>query len=152
MTVSFELETIIAAEPQRAFTASLDIDAHLGSMEASGEQAVAGVTSGQIGLGETVTWRAKHFGVTWRMTSMITALEPPHRFVDEQVKGPFQLFRHEHLFEPHPVGTRMIDHITFDAPLGPIGDLTEWLILGKYLPKLIIERNTYLRDQLERRQ
>lgn len=151
MTVSFELETLIAAEPQRAFTASLDIDAHLASMEASGEQAVAGVTSGQIGLGETVTWRARHFGVTWRMTSKITALEPPHRFVDEQVKGPFQLFRHEHLFELHPVGTRMTDRITFDAPLGPIGDLTERLILGTYLPKLIVERNTYLRDQLERR-
>jgi len=150
MTVQFDLETVIGVSPAAAFDASLDIDAHLASMEASGEQAIGGVTSGTIGLGETVTWRAKHFGVTWKMTSKITALEAPNRFVDEQVKGPFKVFRHEHVFTPHERGTLMSDHIVFAAPLGPLGRLAELLILQKYLPKLILERNTFLRDELER--
>jgi len=90
MTVQFDLETFIKADPLAVFTASLDIDAHLASMEASGEEAVGGVTSGLIGLGEEVTWKARHFGVTWRMTSRITELDEPRRFVDEQVRGPFK--------------------------------------------------------------
>jgi len=149
MTVSFDLSTFIAAEPSAVFTASLDIDAHLASMEASGETAVAGVTSGIIGLGETVTWRAKHFGVTWRMTSKITELEPPHRFVDEQVRGPFKRFHHEHLFDHADGGTTMMDHVEFDAPLGPLGLIAERIMLGWYLPKLIVERNDYLKQELE---
>jgi len=151
MTVRFELETLIATSPAEAFAASLDIDAHLASMKASGEEAVAGVTSGLIGLGETVSWRARHFGVTWKMTSKITELEAPHRFVDEQVRGPFKFFRHEHIFEQHEVGTRMVDHIAFSAPLGPLGSIAEAAVLRAYLPKLIVERNDFLRAELEGR-
>ena len=44
----------------------------------------------------------------------------------------------------------MTDHIVFDAPFGLIGDVTERLVLGGYLPKLIVERNEYLRTELER--
>ena len=149
MTFTFETRLSIAAPPARVFDASLDIDAHLASMEASGETAVAGVTSGLIGLGETVTWRAKHFGVTWRMTSKIVELERPLRFVDEQVKGPFRNFRHEHVFHPEGEGTLMTDVISFEAPLGPLGLIAERLILNAYLPKLIDERNDYLKTQLE---
>lgn len=150
MTVTFDLETRIAAEPSAVFDASLDIDAHLASMEESGEKAVGGVTSGLIGLGESVTWRAKHFGITWKMTSKITELERPVRFVDEQQRGPFRRFHHEHIFEETASGTLMRDHIEFDAPLGPLGVLVERVVLGTYLPKLIVERNSYLREQLER--
>ncbi len=150
MTVRFELETLIAAPPEAVFDASLDVDAHVASMADSGEQAVGGVTSGTMGLGETVTWRAKHFGIPWKMTSKITEIDAPRRFVDEQLRGPFQKFRHEHLFESVDAGTRMVDNIEFDAPFGVLGDLTEKVILGGYLQKLIAERNDFLRDKLER--
>lgn len=150
MTVRFDLETHIAAAPAAVFDASLDIDAHLASMQESGEQAVGGVTSGMIGLGETVTWKAKHFGITWKMTSKITELDRPNRFVDAQQRGPFRRFHHVHTFEATPAGTLMRDHIEFDAPFGPLGDLVERLVLGSYLPKLITERNDYLRSELER--
>ena len=150
MTVRFEMETLIAAPPKAVFNASLDVDAHVASMADSGEQAVGGVTSGTMGLGETVTWQAKHFGITWKMTSKITEIDPPRRFVDEQLRGPFQRFYHEHLFEPVDAGTRMVDNIEFDAPFGILGDLTEKLILGGYLQKLIAERNDFLRGKLER--
>ncbi len=118
-------------------------------MEASGETAIGGVTSGTIGLGETVTWRAKHFGITWKMTSKITEMQSPDRFVDEQVRGPFKRFRHEHIFNSHPEGTRMVDRIQFDAPIGVVGDVVERIILSSYLPKLIQERNEFLKSELD---
>ncbi|MGN8051192.1 SRPBCC family protein [Curtobacterium sp. 22159] len=148
MTVAFRVETRLAAPPARAFDLSLDIDAHERSLAGTGERAVGGVTSGAIGLGETVTFRARHLGVVWRLTSRITALEAPHRFVDEQVRGPFAHFRHEHRFEPTAGGTRMVDEITFRAPFGPLGRLAEVLVLARYLPRLIRARNAVLAEEL----
>ena len=151
MTVRFEHETLIDALAGIVFDLSLDIEAHRSSMSASSERAVAGVTTGQIGLGETVTWRATHFRIPFTMTSKVTALERPHRFVDEQVRGPFRSFHHEHLFEPAAGGTRMVDRIRFDAPLGPIGRLVERAVLAAYLERLIAIRGEYLKAEAERR-
>lgn len=148
MTVAFRVVTELDAPPERAFALSLDIGAHERSMAASSERAVDGTTSGTIGLGESVTWRARHFGIVWRMTSRITALEAPHRFVDEQVRGPFARFHHVHHFEPSARGTRMVDEIEFRAPLGPLGLLAEHLALARYLPRLIRERNASLAAEL----
>lgn len=125
MTVEFQRETLIEAPVELVFDLSLDIDAHRFSMSPSNEQAIAGVTAGRIGLGETVTWRATHFGIPFTMTSKITALERPHRFVDEQIRGPFATFHHEHLFETVAAQVRMVDRVRFDAPLGPVGRLVE---------------------------
>lgn len=64
------------------------------------ERAISGVTSGLIGLGEEVTWRARHFGIPFTMTSKITALDGLRRFVDVQQRGPFHRFHHEHVCQP----------------------------------------------------
>ena len=150
MTVRFEHETLIDAAVEVVFDLSLDIDAHRSSMSASNERAIAGVTAGHIGLGETVTWRATHFGIPFTMTSMVTALERPRRFVDDQTRGPFRSFHHEHLFEANGGRTRMIDRIRFDAPLGPFGRLVELAVLASYLKKLIAIRGDYLKVAAER--
>lgn len=113
-------------------------------MTKSREQAVAGVTSGLIAAGEEVTWRAWHFGVPLRMTSRITQLEAPDRFIDEQTKGPFRWFRHIHEFSHDSRGTTMVDRIDFAAPFGDVGRLVEKLFLARYLQKLIEERNLRL--------
>jgi len=142
--VRFNAETLMPVDAVTAFDLSLSIDAHLGSFERSGEQAVGGVTGGLIGLGEFVTWRARHFGITWTMTSTITAWDRPRCFVDEQRKGPFKSFRHEHLFEPVAHGTRVADHVQFEAPLGLLGRVAERLVLARYLRRLIDVRNMFL--------
>lgn len=81
-----------------------------------------------------------------------TELERPHRFVDEQVRGPFRSFHHEHLFESVDRGARMVDRVRFDAPLGPIGRLVERAVLASYLPRLIAIRGDHLKAEAERRQ
>ena len=110
-----ELTTLLPASPERCFELSLSVDAHTSSMAASGERAIAGVTSGVMGLGDTVTWRARHFGVAFTMTSTISVHEAPARFVDEQVTGPFRRWWHEHRFEEVAGGTLMRDLVEFDS-------------------------------------
>ena len=142
MPSTFMLVTETPYPVEALFDVSLDIDAHMASMAASGERAVAGVTSGRIGLAETVTWRARHFGVWFTMTSKITALERPTSFVDQQVRGPFRMFVHEHTFEALGDGSRMTDRITVGSPV--LGRLAERAILVPYLRRLIRKRNAHL--------
>lgn len=149
MTVRFEVKTIIVAPIVRVFDLSLDIDAHRASMSASNERAIGGVTTGRIGLGEHVTWRATHFGIPFTMTSVVTELDRPARFVDEQQRGPFRSFRHEHLFEAREGRTVMVDRIEFQAPLFAVGRIVERIVLGRYLRKLIEVRNSFLKTEAE---
>ncbi|MFP4512465.1 MAG: SRPBCC family protein [Acidimicrobiales bacterium] len=130
MAVESEHATIIDAPIEVVFDLSLDIDAHLASMAESGDRAIGGVTIGRIGFGETVAWGARHFGIPFTMTSMVTEWQRPHRFVDEQVRGPFAPFHHEHVFEAADGPTTMTDSVRFDAPLGPVGRLVERLGLA----------------------
>ncbi|RJQ78653.1 cyclase [Pseudonocardiaceae bacterium YIM PH 21723] len=148
---TFEISTAIAAPPQVVFDLSLDVGAHTASMAGSGERIVAGVHSGRMVLGDTVTWQARHFGVRWRMTVLISACDAPDHFVDEQVTGPFRRWRHAHHFAPDGRGgTVMRDVIEYAAPLGPLGMIAERVALNRYLPRLIRERNRHLRTAAER--
>jgi ligand-binding SRPBCC domain-containing protein len=139
----------IDAPPVVVFDLARDIDAHLRSQEGAKERAVAGTTCGLIGLGESVTWRATHFRVPFRMTSKITEFDRPKSFVDEQTSGPFKRFRHEHLFEPIANGTMMVDRVRFDAPVGLIGALVDRAFLGRYMRRLIEERALALKTEAE---
>ncbi|WP_460702296.1 SRPBCC family protein [Myceligenerans halotolerans] len=138
------LETSVPTTIDECFRMSLSVDAHTESMSASGERAIAGVTHGLMDLGDTVTWQARHFGIPVRMTSGITELDRPRRFVDEQLAGPFARWRHEHLFTQVDAGTHMVDVIDFRAPLGPLGVLVDRLVLTRYMAHLIRERNSWL--------
>jgi hypothetical protein len=82
-----ELTTAVLATPERCFELSLSVDAHRSSMSDSGERAISGVTSGMMGRGDSVTWRARHFGIPFTMTSVISQYDAPHRFVDEQLRN-----------------------------------------------------------------
>ncbi|MEU4406338.1 SRPBCC family protein [Streptosporangium sp. NPDC023963] len=146
----FEIVTHVMAPPERVFDISLDVDVHAASMVGSSEKAVGGVTTGSLKLGDTVTWRARHFGIRWRMTSTISAYDRPGHFADEQVSGPFKRWYHAHHFQScgHG-GTVMSDVIEFAAPLGPLGRIAEILALRHYMPKLIRVRNQHIKQVAE---
>ena len=144
MAVYFECTTRTNMPRLELFDLARSVDAHKESMAESREDAIAGVTSGLISLGEEVTWRAWHFGLPLRMTSRITELQSPDFFVDEQVRGPFRRFRHVHEFREDAAGTTMVDRIEFEAPFGLMGRLIERLVLAHYLQKLIEARNRHL--------
>jgi ligand-binding SRPBCC domain-containing protein len=144
---SFEVITRVAAPPERVFDLCLDVEVHAASMGDSGEQVVGGVASGRMRLGDTVTFQARHFGLRWRLTALITAFERHRHFADEQVSGPFRSWRHEHHFEPDGNGgTVMRDVVDFVAPFWPFGQF----VLDRYVPRLIRGRNEHLRTSAER--
>ena len=142
------LHTRIPAAPRRCFDLSLSVDAHTSSMTQSGERVVGGVRSGQMRLGGSVTWRARHFGVPFTMTSQVTELTAPTRFVDEQTSGPFGRWWHEHVFADVGGATLMTDTVDFASPLGPLGRLVDAVVLTRYMTRLLEQRNRWLADRL----
>ncbi|MGO2139242.1 MAG: SRPBCC family protein [Leucobacter sp.] len=142
MATTFTVTTRARTTREELFDASLDVDEHVASMSGSDERAVGGLTSGMLTLGNTVTWRARHFGVWFTMTVAITELSRPDSFVDEQQRGPFKLFRHEHRFESEGELTLMRDTITVASPV--FGRIAERLVLVPYLRRLIRQRNSHL--------
>ncbi len=120
-------------------------------MGRSRERAVAGVKDGEMALGQTVTWDARHFGIPFRMTAAVTAYDRPHRFVDEQTRGPFRSWWHEHTFVQTDGATVMTDVVRYSVPAGSVGRLVDAAVLRSYMRRLLEARNAWLKVELEGR-
>ena len=144
-----ELSTQIAAPVDRVFDLARCIDLHIDSTGKSGERAVAGVTSGLIGLGQEVTWSARHLGVRQHLTVRITAFDRPTYFADTMLRGAFRRMDHQHHFEPTVDGTLMRDVFAFESPLGPLGQMADWLFLKRYMRSFLGDRNLVLKATAE---
>ncbi len=135
------LKTQIKAPIEQVFNLSRSIDFHIKSSEKTKESAIAGRTNGYIELGETVTWRGKHFGIYWTHQSLITSFQYPTYFTDEMIKGYFKNFKHQHSFLKTNIGTEMIDIIEYEIPYNMLGKILDQLLLKKYLIQFITTRN-----------
>ena len=100
-------------------------------------------------MGEEVTWRARHFGITQHLTSRITAFDRPRYFQDTMQRGAFKSFTHDHFFIADGAGTRMRDVLVFSAPFGAVGRLAEKLVLRHYLEKLLNDRAATIKEWAE---
>ena len=74
--------------------------------------------------------RVRGFPMKWR--TLISAWEPPFRCVDEQLKGPYRLWKHEHTFEARDGGTLARDRVQYAAPF-------DWLV-HRWLVRPDVER------------
>ena len=146
---TIHLTTFVAAPTQRVFDLARSIDLHRKSMAHTGEEAIAGTTSGLIELNETVTWKAKHLRRVRILKSKITALNPPLSFTDEMVDGDFKSLRHEHHFKRIDNGTLLIDIFTYEAPYGGLGRLADRLFLTNYMRNLLETRNKMIKEYAE---
>jgi ligand-binding SRPBCC domain-containing protein len=122
---------------------------HKASMTKYEEEAIAGVTSGLIDLGQKVTFRARPLGVWQTLTSCITALERPYYFRDSMVEGIFRRFDHDHFFVAQGEHTIMVDLFDYTSPLGVVGTLADKLFIRHTLERLLKERNRKIKEIAE---
>lgn len=76
----------------------------------------------EMGVGTLIDYRLRVHGLPLRWRSEITAWDPPHRFVDEQRRGPYRKWHHEHTFEPRDGGTLAKDSVEYAVPGGALVD------------------------------
>jgi ligand-binding SRPBCC domain-containing protein len=150
--IRIETTTRIRAPIERCFDLARSVEVHLLENIHCGEQAraVNGVTSGLVGLGQRVTWRAKHFGVWHTLTSEIAAIERPRFYENVMVSGPFRSMRHDYWFREESADvTVMTDAYCFAAPIPLLGRVAEILLLRRYMRRLVEERNRVIREVAE---
>jgi ligand-binding SRPBCC domain-containing protein len=79
-----------------------------------------------MAAGALIDYRLKLRGVPIRWRTRISEWEPMHHFVDEQLRGPYWLWHHTHLFEEQEGGTLVTDRIDYSVPGGA---LIHWLLV-----------------------
>jgi hypothetical protein len=95
--------------------------------------------------GALIDYKLRIHGLPLRWRTEITAWEPPNHFVDEQKRGPYHLWVHEHRFEPRDGGTFCSDHIRY-AVTG--GELIHRLFVRRDVERIFAYRELKLRELL----
>jgi ligand-binding SRPBCC domain-containing protein len=91
--------------------------------------------------GTLIDYRIRWRGIPMRWRTEIEVWEPPHRFVDRQVRGPYRLWRHEHVFVARDGGTAVVDRVEY-APIG--GALAQRLIVARDVERIFSYRHAVL--------
>ena len=134
------LETKINAPIERVFDLCRSVEVHVKSTSHTHERAVGGLTTGLLGLNDTVTWEATHLGVRQQLTSRITVCNSPYFFQDRMVSGAFQSFTHNHYFRTDKQITVVDDQFDYESPFGLIGVVFNQLVLTDYMRSFLRRR------------
>ena len=89
-----------------------------------------------IQAGTLIDYQLALLGIGFQWRTKIESFEPPHRFVDVQVRGPYRLWRHTHEFIEQDGGTLMIDRVEYQLPWGPLGWLAQRLFVRDQLDRI----------------
>lgn len=146
-TINYEI--YIEAPTEVCFDLARNVDVHTQTTGKTKERAIAGVTSGLMEKGDSVTWEAVHLGVKQKLTGKIIEMDKPHTFTDQMVKGAFHSFTHTHEFIGKGTGTIMKDRFVYRSPLGFLGKIADRLFLEKYMNRFIAERAIELKKIAE---
>lgn len=146
---SIQLHTKIRAPVKVCFDLSRNIELHQISTASTNEKAIGGRLTGLCEKGDTVTWRAKHFGIYQQLTMQITEMLVPIYFEDKMIKGAFKSIQHRHYFSESDGDTSMTDIFDYEVPFLFIGTIFNKLILKKYMTDLLLKRNEIIKEFAE---
>lgn len=99
----------------------------------------------EMRTGTEIRYRMRIHGIPVGWLTRIEEWEPPHRFVDRQIRGPYALWHHTHSFEAISENrTQMTDVVRYGQRLGPLGSLAEHLVVRRDLDRIF----DYRRDAI----
>jgi len=89
-------------------------------------------------------------GIKIKWVTQIAEVGEPDYFIDEQLKGPYRLWRHEHRMRAIDGGIEMTDMVSYLPPLGIIGRLANWLFLQRQLDNIFDYRYARIEQRFGR--
>ena len=101
-----------------------------------------------LAAGSTYDVRLSWLGVPMRWRALVREFDPPYRFVDVQVRGPFARWEHRHRFLEERGGTCVEDRVTYRLPLGSLGRVAHALLVGRQIAALWRYRDRRLGELL----
>jgi ligand-binding SRPBCC domain-containing protein len=98
--------------------------------------------------GTLIRYRLRVRGIPVSWLTEIEDWDPPHRFVDRQLKGPYALWHHTHTFEPDGTETIMRDTVRYRVGFGPLGTLADRLLVRRDVARIFDFRAQRVRELL----
>jgi ligand-binding SRPBCC domain-containing protein len=105
-------------------------------------------TDPQLHAGSLIEYKLRVRGLPMRWTSEIAVWEPPYRFVDDQIYGPYKLWHHEHTFASENGGTRIGDHVDYALPFGVLGQIAHRVMVRRDVENIFKFRQQRLEELL----
>ena len=107
------------------------------------------LTPGPIRLaaGARIDYQLTLYGIPLKWATLIESWEPPREFVDVQLRGPYRVWRHTHRFVSEGAGTRIVDDVDYELPLGPLGRLIEALWTRREVARIFGYRSEVIARQ-----
>ena len=96
--------------------------------------------------GSLIDYTIRLFGIPIHWRTLISDYEPPFRFVDQQIKGPYTFWHHTHTFQAIEGGVEIIDKVKYSLPLGWLGTLVHSIWVRKDLEKIFDHRKTVIQN------
>ncbi len=106
---------------------------------------ILAVTPEPIQQGTFIHYSLRLHGIPLFWTSKIIEWDPPYRFVDLQLRGPYKLWRHEHRFETHDGGTLITDTVMLALPFGVLGKIAYKIRVRSDVQKIFAFRKDKIR-------
>ncbi len=86
--------------------------------------------------GTLIDYKLRLRGLPLQWRSEIVDWNPPHKFVDVQLRGPYKLWRHTHLFIAEGNSTRIVDEVLYRLPFGFLGTLAHRLLVRRNVERI----------------
>jgi hypothetical protein len=101
--------------------------------------------------GQVIDYEVSIFGLPTRWTTVIRQYNPPHSFVDVQVKGPYSFWHHTHTFEKiSDTETRVGDHVQYMVGKGPLGPIANHVLIKHQLKYIFDYRGKVIHELLDK--
>jgi ligand-binding SRPBCC domain-containing protein len=94
--------------------------------------------------GAVLDYRIRWLGLPLRWRTVIREWDPPYRFVDVQVRGPYARWEHRHRFLAAGAETWVEDRVTYRLPFGPLGRLAHTVVVRRQLTSIWAHRRRHL--------
>lgn len=146
MTYSLHAEQSVAAPIEKVFDFFTDVNTLVRLTPPFVRLRILSAETKIWGRGQRLEYEIRPFALPLRWVSEITEFDPPFRFADEQVKGPYRRWRHVHHFYPLSTGTLIVDDITYEIPFGFLGRIVHRSVIRRQLDAIFAFR----RMQVER--
>jgi ligand-binding SRPBCC domain-containing protein len=100
-----------------------------------------------MGEGRLIDLRLRLLRIPFGWQTRIALWNPPHQFVDEQLRGPYRLWIHTHSFSEENGSTTIADEVQYQLPLWPIGEVARPLVRAQ-LQRIFLYREEATRAAL----